>query len=169
MVYALAAVLTLLNVVFWFGILFGLPGAWLMVLLATLIEWWQPGEFLFPWSIVYVSLALAVLGELLEFLLGAAGARRSGGSRRAAALAILGGIVGAVFGTLLPAPIVGTLIGASLGAFAGSALGDLWAGRPAGLSIESGRGAAIGRFWGTLSKMAAGAAIVVIQAIAAFA
>lgn len=168
MVYALAAGLTLLNVMFWFGILLGLPGAWLMVLLATLVEWWQPDEFLFPWSIVYVSLALAVLGELLEFLLGAAGSRRSGGSRRAAALAILGGIVGAIFGTLLPAPIIGTLVGASVGAFAGSALGDLWAGRPARLSIESGRGAAIGRFWGTIAKMAAGAAILVIQAVAAF-
>ena len=73
-----------------------------------------------------------------------------------------------MFGTLLPAPIVGTLIGACLGAFAGSVLGDLWAGRPAHLSVKSGRGAAIGRLWGTVAKMATGGLIVVILGTAAF-
>lgn len=168
MVYVYALILTLLNLVFWAGILFGLPGAWLMVLLATLIEWWQPGEYMFPWSVIYVSLALAVIGEILEFSFGAAGARQAGGSRRAAGLAIVGGVVGAVFGTLLPVPVVGTLVGACLGAFAGSVLGDLWAGRPAHVSVEAGRGAAIGRLWGTVAKMAIGGAIVVILGIAAF-
>jgi len=168
LVYAYAIVLTLLNLVFWAGILFGLPGAWLMVLLATLVEWWQPDEFLFSWPVIYVSLALAVLGEVLEFSFGAAGARQAGGSKRAAGLAILGGIVGAIFGTLLPLPIVGTLLGASVGAFAGSMLGDLWAGRPAELSVESGRGAAIGRLWGTVAKMAVGGAVVLLLGIAAF-
>jgi hypothetical protein len=83
-------------------------------------------------------------------------------------MAILGGLVGGIVGTVLPVPIVGTLIGACLGAFAGSLIGDLWAGRPLFPSFEAGWGAAVGRFWGTLSKLAIGAIIVVILAVAAF-
>jgi uncharacterized protein len=108
------------------------------------------------------------LNTYLEFVLGASGARRAGGSRRAAALAIGGSLVGGIMGTALPVPIVGTLIGACLGAFAGSLIGDLWAGRPLFLSFEAGWGAAVGRFWGTVSKLAVGGIIVVVLAIAAF-
>jgi uncharacterized protein YqgC (DUF456 family) len=109
-----------------------------------------------------------VLGEILEFVLGAAGARKAGGSKRAAALAIMGGLLGAVLGTPLPIPIVGTLIGACLGAFAGSLLGDLWAGRPLLRSVGAGRGAAVGRLWGTIAKMLVGAVIVILLGAAPF-
>jgi uncharacterized protein len=70
-------------------------------------------------------------------------------------------------GTALPVPIVGTLIGACLGAFTGSLIGDLWAGRPLFPSVEAGWGAAVGRFWGTVSKLAVGGIIVVVLALAA--
>ena len=96
MIYAYVAGLTILNLVFWAGILFNLPGTWLMVLSAVLLEWWTPDQVVFGQLALYGSLALALLGELLEFTLGASGARKSGGSKRAAALAIVGGIVGAV-------------------------------------------------------------------------
>ena len=76
--------------------------------------------------------------------------------------------VGGVVGTALPVPIVGTLIGACLGAFIGALIGDLWAGRPLFPSFEAGWGAAVGRFWGTISKLTTGALIVVILALAAF-
>ena len=80
---------------------------------------------------LFVAAGLAVLGEVLEFVLGTAGSRHAGGSQRGAALAIDGSLVGGIAGTALPVPIMGTLIGACLGAFAGSLLGDLWAGAPA--------------------------------------
>ena len=111
---------------------------------------------------------MAALGEVLEFVLGAAGSRRAGGSTRAAALAILGSFIGGILGTALPVPIVGTVIGACLGAFIGSLLGDLWAGRPLFPSVEAGWRAALGRFWGTVSKLAIGGIIAVILALAAF-
>jgi uncharacterized protein len=168
MVYVYAVVLTLLNLVFWVGILFNLPGTWLMILVPALLEWWQPGQFMYSWTVLFVAAGLAVLGEVLEFVLGAAGSRHAGGSKRAAALAILGSLVGGIVGTALPVPIVGTLVGACLGAFAGSLIGDLWAGRPLFPSFEAGWGAAVGRFWGTLSKLAIGAIIVAILAVAAF-
>jgi uncharacterized protein len=168
MVYVSAVVLTLLNLVFWVGILFNLPGTWLMVLVTALLKWWQPDYFQVSWTTLGVAAGLAVLGEVLEFVLGAAGSRRAGGSTRAAALAILGSLIGGIMGTALPVPIVGTLIGACLGAFTGSLIGDLWAGRPPFPSFEAGWGAAMGRFWGTVSKLAIGGIIVVILAMAAF-
>jgi hypothetical protein len=77
MVYAYAVVLTGLNLAFWVGILFGLPGTWLMVLVAALLTWWQPAYVQVSWTTLGVAAALAVLGEVLEFALGAAGARRA--------------------------------------------------------------------------------------------
>lgn len=168
MVYVYATVLTLINLVFWVGILFNLPGTWLMVLLAAGIEWWQPGEYIFSSSVLIACAVLALLGEILEFSLSAAGTRQAGGSKRAAALAIVGAVVGAILGTAIPVPIVGTLVGACIGAFGGSLVGDLWARRPLLHSVEAGRGAAIGRFWGTIVKMTIGGTIVVTLAVAAF-
>jgi uncharacterized protein YqgC (DUF456 family) len=168
MVYVYAMLLTLLNLAWWFGILFNLPGTWLMILFPALLEWWQPGQFMFSWTTLCVAVGLALGGEVLELVLGAAGARQAGGSKRAAALAIAGSIAGGIVGTALPVPLVGTLIGACLGAFGGSLLGDLWAGRPLFQSLKVGQGAAVGRFWGTVAKLAVGAVMVVVLAIAAF-
>lgn len=167
MIYLYATILVLLNLVFWVAILFGLPGTWLMILAAAVTDWWLTDATLFGWPVLAGAIGLATLGEILEFFLGAAGSRGAGGSRRAAALAIAGGIVGAILGTPV-APILGTLIGASIGAFAGSILGDVWAGRPLFRSVEAGKGAAMGRFWGTVAKMVAGGIIVVILGVAAF-
>ena len=132
-----------LNLVFWVGILFNLPGTWLMVLVTALLKWWQPEYVLVSWTTLGVSAGLAALGEVLELVLGAAGSRHAGGSKRAAVLAILGSLVGGIIGTALPVPLVGTLIGACLGAFTGSLIADLWAGRPLFPSFE----AAGGRPW----------------------
>jgi uncharacterized protein YqgC (DUF456 family) len=168
MIYLYASLLTALNVAFWAGILFGMPGIWLMVLVAAFTEWMQPGEYMFSQATLYVAAGLALLAEILEFLMSAAGARQAGGSKRGAGLAIVGGIVGAVLGTALPVPVLGTLIGASAGAFAGSLLGDRMAGRPVEQSVQAGRGAAIGRFWGTTAKMIIGAVVLVLLTVAAF-
>jgi uncharacterized protein YqgC (DUF456 family) len=166
MAYVYAVGLTVLNLGFWVGILFGLPGTWLMVLVTALFKWWRPDEVLVSWTTLGVAAGLALLGEILEFALGAAGSRRAGGSRRAAALAIVGSLVGGVVGTVFPVPLIGTLIGACLGAFAGSLIGDVWAGRPLVPSLEAGWGAAVGRLWGTVSKLAIGATIAVVLALA---
>ena len=111
---------------------------------------------------------MAMLTEGLEFALGAAGSRHAGTSRRAAALAIVGSLVSGIIGTVLPVLIIGILIGACLGAFAGSLLGDLWAGRPLFPGVEAGWGAAVGQFWGTVSKLAVGGIIVIVLALDAF-
>ncbi len=168
MAYVYAVVLTLVNLLCWVGILFGLPGTWLMVLFPVLLKWWQPGQLMVSWTVLGVAAGLAVLAEVLEFVLGAAGSRRTGGTTRGAVLAIVGSIVGGIMGTAIPVPLVGSLLGACLGAFAGALLGNLSAGRTLFQSLAAGRGAAVGQFWGTVVKLAIGAIIVVMLAIAAF-
>ena len=167
MLVACAIGLTLLNALFWVSIIFSLPGTWLMVLCAVLLQLWTPCQSMFGWPVLVAAAGLAGLGEVLEFALGAAGARRAGGTRRAAALAIAGAFVGALVGTGVPVPIVGTLVGACVGAFVGSLVGDLWAGRTFLQSVLAGKGAAMGRLWGTVSKLAIGAAILILLATAA--
>jgi uncharacterized protein len=168
MVYVYAVVLTLINLLCWIGILFGLPGTWLMLLFPVLLKWWQPDQFMVSWTVLGVAVSLAALGEVLEFVLGAAGARRTGGATRGAVLALVGGVVGGSLGIALPVPLVGPMLGACLGAFVGALLGNLWAGRTLFQSFAAGRGAAIGQFWGTVLKLALGAIIVIMLTIDAF-
>ena len=168
MVYVYAVVLTLVSLLCWVGILFGLPGTWLMVLFPVLLKWWQPDQIMVSWTVLGIAVGLAALGEVFEFVLGAAGSRRTGGSTRGAVLALVGSIVGGIMGIGLPVPLVGPLLGACLGAFVGAIVGNLWAGRTLFQSLDAGWGAAIGRFWGTVLKLVIGAIMVVMLAIAAF-
>ena len=168
MVYVYAVVLTLVNLLCWVGILFGLPGTWLMVLFSVLLKWWQPDQFMVSWTVLGVAAGLAGLAEVCVLVLGAAGSRRTGGATRGAVLALVGSIVGGIMGTALPVPLVGPLLGACLGAFVGALSGNLWAGRTLSQSVAAGRGATVGQFWGTVLKLAIGALIAVMLAIAAW-
>ena len=168
MVFVYAALLTVLNLIFWLAIVFGLPGTWLMILSAAVADWWLAETPLFGTPVLLAAVGLAVLGEILEFFLSAAGSRGAGGSRRGAVLAIAGGIVGAILGTPIPVPLLGTLIGACIGAFVGALIGDVWAGRPLFHSMAAGKGAAVGRFWGTVSKLIVGGVLVLLLGVAAF-
>jgi len=161
LIYAVG--LTLVNL-FWLSLtLFGLPGTWFMLLTALGLNWLGPEPALFgEWTLI-VATGIAFAAEIAEFFLSAAGARKAGGSLRASALAVVGGVVGAVVGTaVIPIPVIGTLAGASLGAFAGSIGGDVLSGKSVDESMDAGRGAAVGRFWGTVAKFAAGTVILVL-------
>jgi len=159
----LATVLALANGFFVFLNVLGLPGNWMLLGATALAAWWRwkPGA---PWgdqmfhpATLAVAAGLAVLGEVLEFVLGAAGSTKAGGTWRGAAGAILGGIVGGIVGSFaIPIPLVGSLLGACLGAFAGAMLGELASGARLGSSLASGKGAAVGRFYGTVAKLAVG-------------
>lgn len=92
----------------------GLPGIWLMGLFAILVRLWRPE--LVEWWVIFAVLGLALTAEVLEFVAGAVGAKRGGGSSRAAVGALVGGVVGAIMGTvLIPIPLVGTILGSALG------------------------------------------------------
>jgi uncharacterized protein len=183
--YIIAALFALFGAVCVLLVAIGLPGTWIMVAAALLIElfdwlWLTPpvDEFgaigptvTFGWPVLGVGLALALLGELLEFLGGAAGTKLGGGSARGMAGAIIGGIGGAILLTpLLPIPLIGTLIGALIGTFAGAVIGEITAEKAKSLrgSMVPAVGATIGRVVGTLGKGAVGVVMWIVLSAAAF-
>jgi uncharacterized protein len=156
-----AIVFVLVTVLGWLAQLVGLPGNWLIVAAAALYAWLVPAESAVAvgWPAVFTLLALAVLGEVVEFVAGALGVTTMGGSRRGAALAIVGSIAGGIVGMFvgLPIPIVGSLVAAVLfggiGALVGAVLGETWKGRDLDASLEIGKAAFVGRLLGTAAKM----------------
>jgi uncharacterized protein YqgC (DUF456 family) len=158
------------NIACWVATVFTLPGNWGIVLLAALCAWLLPepeGMRLgFSWISVIVLAALAGLGELIEFLAGAAGAAKQGASRRAMALALVGAALGSMIGAVIgvPIPVVGSIIaaigGGAAGAFAGAWVGEYWKGRASHERLAIGTGAMLGRVLGTIGKLVVGAVMV---------
>ena len=170
MEYVYITSLLLLNTFWLFLVVLGLPGTWLMVLSAAGLYWWQPELDLFSeWTLVAVT-GLAIIGEILELVSGVVGSKKAGGSKWGSVGAVVGALGGGIFGTvLIPIPIVGSILGLCLGAFAGAVAAELLlSGRDMGSSLESGKGAAVGRFFGVLAKLSVGVAIWVTIAVAAF-
>jgi uncharacterized protein YqgC (DUF456 family) len=174
--YLWALLLVACSALAWLLNVAALPGNWLIVLAAALFAWLvppEPGRGL-SWKVVAALLLLAVIGEVIEFVAGAAGAARQGASRRAVALAIVGAVVGSILGLAVgaPIPVVGSLImavlGGAAGAFAGAYLGEAWKGRAEPERIAAGRGAFFGRIWGTVGKLAVGTVMLAIVAWDAF-
>ncbi len=145
-----------------------LPGNWLMVisLLAYLIGTdFSRGP---TWTVLLISIVLAVLGEVLETVMGSAKAAKKGASRRAMLLSLVLSFVGSIGGTfLIPIPFVGSVVGAILGAaagaFGGAWLGETWKGTEKARRNEIGTAAMSGRLIGMLAKFAIGTAIFMIQ------
>jgi uncharacterized protein len=164
--------LLLVNAAGVFLVLMQLPGTWLMLGATVGVAWWRwdgwsGAGVIGGWTLV-VLLVLALLGELVEFLGPAVGAAKEKSSRRAVVLAVAGGIIGAMVGTvvLVFLPVLGTLIGAVVGSGVASIGGDLWAGRGWEPALRGGKGAAIGRFWGALGKLVIAVVMWVVVAVA---
>jgi len=159
--------LVVLNTLWVALILLGLPGTWLMITTAALAEWWTPDTRLFHTATLGVAVGLAALGELIEFLASAGGAKRAGATRSGALGAVVGGIVGAILGTIfIPVPLLGSLAGGAGGAFAGSALMEHGGGKELRDAVRVGRGAAVGHVVGMLGKLTMGVAVWVLLAVA---
>ena len=176
--YTCAVLFVLLNVGALATNLLTLPGNWFIVLLTLLFAVFvhrSTGAGLNWWCVGAVAV-MALFGELIEFAAGAAGAAKSGGSRRgmllAMAGAMLGSIVGTFFGFLIPVPVVGNLIGAvaggGLGAFLGAYLGEAWKGRSEEQRMAVSTAALVGRMFGTIGKLGIGAIMVVVTTADAF-
>ncbi len=160
----IAVTLSLVALTGWLANVLGMPGNWLIVLCALGCAWWGPESRLWnvSWSIVAAIIIVALLGELLEFAASAIGARRLGGSKRGAVLALAGSIVGAITGLFFGSavPVVGNVVASLLlggfGAFCGAILGERWAGKDWNDSIEIGNAAFWGRLLGTVGKAVCG-------------
>ena len=174
MIYLYALLLVLVLLIGWMLTLLGGPGNWLMVVAAALYAWLVPKDaaLTIGWGVAIALLVMAAVGEILEFLAGALGAAKGGGSKRGAALALIGSMVGGVAGLFVgvPIPVLGPVIAAflfaGLGAFAGAVLGELWKGRSLDQSLDVGKAAFWGRILGTMAKTLVGSVMVVIGAVA---
>jgi uncharacterized protein YqgC (DUF456 family) len=165
--YLWAAILVLSNTLWLLLDLLGLPGNWLMVAGTLLVAWLQPGMFS-VWTLV-AGVILAAVGEVLELLSGALGARKGGAGRRGSAGALLGGVIGAIVGTVaIPIPVLGSLLGACAGACVGAWYLELSGGRDFRASVQAGIGAGVGRALGTVIKLAVGILLWLFLAVAAF-
>ena len=153
----------------------GLPGTWLIIGLAALIDlvelsWRDGGEPIFGiWAFV-IAIVIASIAEVVEFVAGAAGAKAGGATRRGTFGALVGGFAGGIVGTfLIPIPLIGTLIGAALGAAGGALVGELSRG---GVklreTVRPATGVAAGRIAGTVLKLGFAVAILIQLSIAAF-
>lgn len=175
MTILIAILLTLLNAASLLLVVIGLPGNWLIVAFTVLAAWsqWNPAlgwndQFIgFP--AIGLVVALALLGELAETFMGVAGAKRAGASGWGLIGSLVGAIAGGIAGTfMIPIPVIGSLVGACLGAAAGAWLLEVAKGRTVDEATRSGVGAGVGRFQGTLAKLAAGLAMFIIASVAAF-
>lgn len=166
----LALGLVLLCVIAWGLNLIALPGNWISVALLAVYAWIGPeqGRAAIGYYAVAGAFVFALLGEVVEFAAGAWGARKAGASRRSTIFAMIGSMIGAVAGASIgiPVPIIGPVLAAilfgGLGATAGAMYGEWTDGTGWKESWPIGHAAFWGRTFGTLGKVLAGLAIVVI-------
>ncbi len=141
----------------------GLPGTFVQVLAAALLALASGGQR-FGWAWVAGFLALALIGEAAEFVSGQWGAKRFGGSKKAAWGALIGGIVGAIVGGI-PIPIIGSVIASFIGTFAGALSGEVLHQRELSPNLRVGAGALIGRAIGVGVKLALALLMLILSVV----
>lgn len=142
---------------------FGLPGNFI-ILGASILLAWYGGFHDISVTVLIVLIALALVGELIEFVLGIYGAKKYKSSNKAIVGSIVFGIAGAVLG--LPFFLgIGAVIGAFIGAFVGAFIVDLFIQKNVDSAVKSGWGAFLGRVGGSISKAALGMAMIVITVV----
>lgn len=138
-----------------------LPGLWLMVGAAAVYAWLTGGAYIGWWTLASL-LVLAIAGEVVELASSGAGAKRAGAGRRGLWGALIGGVLGGIFLSFIPIPVLSTLVGVCLGTFLGATIGELSGGRHVGHSALIGVSAAKGRLVGTFQKLGLGCIMFVI-------
>jgi uncharacterized protein YqgC (DUF456 family) len=93
-----------------------ISGTWLVTAAAALAAPLS-GDGFPGWGTVAVFAGLSLAVEGIEAVAGAWGITRRGGSRLAAAAALIGGLAGLLAGSLIPIPVVGSLLGMMAGSF----------------------------------------------------
>ena len=136
----------------------GLPGLWIMIGVAAVAA--ITGEI--GTVTLLACVLLAIIAELIEFLLVRKLTKQYGGSKKAFWGAIGGGFVGVLIGA--PIPIIGSVIMGMIGAFAGAAIVTFAETKQMGAAHRVGWGAVLGRMFTTVAKTAAGVAILVLAA-----
>lgn len=139
---------------------FNLPGNFIILGLSLLFAWYEGFERL-DIRLLIVLAAIALLAELVDFLIGVIGAKRYKSSNRAIFVSIIFGLIGGI----LLSPLflgLGALIGAFAGAYIGALLVELLDGKNLSESLNSAWGVFLGRLGGVFSKVAMGLIMIFI-------
>ncbi len=175
MIYVWITLFILFVIAGWSINLFGLPGNWMILLVAAIWMWLGPAErFGIDWPIIVALVILALIGEGIEFLASVLTTTRLGGSRLAATYSVIGSVLGGFAGAFigLPIPVVGwivsSLLFASIGAMVGATAAERWTGKTVKDSVKVGSAAFTGRMLGTVGKMILGSMMMVVSIVALF-
>lgn len=133
-------------------ILIGLAGTVLPVLPGVVIVWigqiiyklWVPEDL--TWTFILINGVLALVAQVLDFVMSYYGARRFGATWRGG----VGALLGAIIGPFVLTPLVGLLLGPVIGAV----IGELTAGRTAKESGKAGLGTIVGAILSSVFKLA---------------
>ena len=142
----------------------GAPGNWIMHLVAGLYSILIPSESPYGLGlfVLGITLILAIIGEVLEFLTGAISSKKAGASRRGVWYSLIGSVIGSFLGIFvgIPVPIIGSLIAAlifsALGAFLGAYYAEKLEGQYSKTAWKIGVSSFIGRILGSLFKTTCG-------------
>lgn len=114
-------------------------------------------------SFLLIIFIIAVLIELLEYLIIAFGARKYGASKLGVVAAIIGGIGGSISGFFF-SPVLGAIIGGFIGVMAGTMAIELLRGKNIREVLYATYGALLGRVGGLSVKAIGTVTLVVIVA-----
>jgi uncharacterized protein YqgC (DUF456 family) len=144
-----------------------LPGLWVMLGSAAIYAWLTHGYFI-GWETLAFLLVWAGIAEVIEVASSGAGAKKAGGGKAGLWGALIGGVVGGIWLSFIPIPLVSTLAGVCLGTFLGAMTGELAMGRHVGRSAWIGFGAARGRLVGTFVKLGFGVVMLILTLVMGF-
>lgn len=143
-----------------------LPGLWLMVASAAGYALLTHFQYI-GWKTLGVLLIWAAVAEVVEITSSGAGAKKAGGGRAGLWGALIGGIVGGIWLSFIPIPVISTLVGVCIGTFFGAMVGEFAFGRHIGHSAWIGLGAAKGRLVGTFVKLGFGVVMLIVTLVMA--
>lgn len=145
--------------------IFGLPANWIILGLIFLWQLAIPGSDFSIWFWI-LAISIAVAGEIAETGMQIAQGKKYGSSTAGN----FAGLIGAIAGAIILAPLFwgfGAFIGAMCGAWLGCLVMELLRGADLNKATTAAYGAMMGRFLGSIIKIAIGAVIIAL-AVKAF-
>lgn len=136
----------------------GLPGNLLVLLAALGYGYWEGFNY-FSATFLWIIFGAFIIGETIEFIAGAVGAKREKASGWAVTAAVLGAIMGSIIGTSI-VPLLGSLLGAMAGAFAASFGAEYLKTRDPAKAKRVAQGVMVGQIVGMIVKFSIGMGMV---------
>ena len=157
MTFILFVTFILFGIALSFSTIVGIPGGWLMLLMAIALELVDSSIGLplqsYGWAMIAWGGGALVASEGIELAASAVGAKLGGASKAGSIAAVIGSIVGAIVGSVF-APIVGSIIGTFGGAFLATLVVELRAAKEDQQgAIKAAVGATFGRIMGSVGQL----------------